>query len=296
MGCARSKARRYSEGGPFVVNGRGEFCALTGEPLAPGQKATVAPGTAGAGESGPGRRPGPALGTRPETPWTPPGRPGGAAPAAAGRSPLGTRLTKGAVGRSGAWAGRIATDGADTGPSPIGALPSVPALPGVDLERIARAAIPGAEPYGLAPLALTEAQVYGEGALPFSEPGVVVAPGTEGGLRRVEPYRQYVPPPPAPQDVCLVNGFDPRWGTPPGEWRGVVMRFEPTLGAYGFDAASIPVREAFLRTGDTRLRDWYEEVASRYRTGFMLQPYPTDDGSGQWAFRWIPRRQEVVCV
>src|SRR5260370_1181443 len=46
--------------------------------------------------------------------------------------------------------------------------------------------------------------------------------------------------PPTPSSnwsYCLVNGFDPRWGTPPDNYWGLPLQFDTTNGVYIYDHA-----------------------------------------------------------
>jgi len=248
------------------------------------------------------------LGTRLSRAWTPEIDVGRPAEDRSHFEAMGTRLESDAseieVGAAlGSGGGGLAEDGMpDPDGAPIGTLPSVPARIGVNFERVGRPAEITREPYGMLPLEASVDPLPGTISSPFSDlagglqGGGVGAQAGGGNLRLVEPFRQFVPPLPASQDLCIVNGFDPRWGEPPRVYRGVVVHFDYARGAYAFRPEDETLRLAFERSGDPRLIGWFDEMARRYASGSMLQPYKPGDGSGRWAFRWIPRRQEVVCV
>jgi hypothetical protein len=101
---------------------------------------------------------------------------------------------------------------------------------------------------------------------------------------------QFLPAPPASQNVCVVNGFDPAWGVPPSSVWGLPLPFDQSIGAYRFDPeyAASKVDAATLRS----LADKQEKVAQQWHTGLMLQPYMRSDA---WDFRWIPRLRTMVC-
>ena len=96
-----------------------------------------------------------------------------------------------------------------------------------------------------------------------------------------------IPPPPAPQEVCIVNGYDPAWGAPPSKFRGIPMEFDAALGAYRFDEA-YAIRNAgpYYDPGYTRTD--FDAVKQTYATGYMVQPYRRSDVPG-WSFRSIVR-------
>ena len=281
MAGERSRTCRCGNAEPFVVGSTGRFRTLAGQPLP-----RDLGGGRRSGRPAPGLPPGAGStwGARTAATWAP--------EADVGLPPLvhaGTTLVPVAGGPPTSGASTRAPQTPAPGPvvDPIGVRPAVAPLPAVDFQRVGRPAVPGPQPYGMTGSGAGAESLLGPGSSASGEGDV---------LRRIQPQRQYVPPPPAPQDFCIVNGFDPRWGTPPGSWRGVVLRFDPALGAYRFDPDSSVVRKNFARVESPELRAWFEEVGQRYRTGYMLQPYRPDDGAGQWAFRWIPRRQEVICA
>jgi hypothetical protein len=106
-----------------------------------------------------------------------------------------------------------------------------------------------------------------------------------------------VPAPPAPQRVCLTNGFDPRWGTPPATYEGVALAFEPASGTYAFDRAYAlahsPKDSAARPLYDTFALDRLERG---YGSNLVLAPWkPTL--SSPWDFRWQARvaPARIVC-
>jgi hypothetical protein len=103
---------------------------------------------------------------------------------------------------------------------------------------------------------------------------------------------QYVAPPPAPQEVCYINAFDPAWGAPPDKVRGVPLRFNPDLGAYEFDAGYAQ-RNANL-DGYPIAAESFRVLFDQWNGGSMLQPYKVA-GSSTWRYRWIPRARVVHC-
>jgi hypothetical protein len=122
---------------------------------------------------------------------------------------------------------------------------------------------------------------------------------------------QHVPPLPAPQETCIVNRFQPKWGTPPGWYNGIALDFDPKLGAYTFDSTRSDYAERLaayreqsiahsLGAGpppDPSLRSmsyWFSVLAGQYQSGYMLQPYKTS-GDKRWRTRWIPQRRRVSC-
>jgi len=97
-----------------------------------------------------------------------------------------------------------------------------------------------------------------------------------------------VAPPPAPQQVCLVNGYDPRWGPPPPSYLGVPLQFDVLSGSYVFDQAwaikNSPRishgQQAWSRADYNRIKTSYE------RSGLTLQPFRRSISS-PWEFRWV---------
>jgi hypothetical protein len=107
----------------------------------------------------------------------------------------------------------------------------------------------------------------------------------------------FVPAPPAPQRVCLTNGFDPRWGTPPATYQGVALAFEPNTGSYAFDRAyalaNSPKDSARRPLYDTFA---FDQVERGYGSNLVLAPWkPTL--SSPWTFRWQARvaPPRIVC-
>ena len=303
MGCGAKKPCACSHCGPFVISSKGQFRELSGEPMldAPGADSALAGGMPPSSGLPSGWRGG-SFGARLTKTWTPETDVGLPAVNAARYVPLGSGLSEDASGRAigvskGAGGSGIGVgESVEEGPLPIGTRPSVPARIGVNFERLGKAARPGLEPYGMMPLEAEEDAPIGSHTSPFYEPGGAGdLGGASGPLRLVQPLQQFVPPPPASQDYCIVNGFDPMWGQPPTTYKGVVVRFDPTHGAYEFNPRG-KMREAFMNTGDDRLLRWFHEMEERFHSGYMLQPYMPEDGKGKWDFRWIPRRQEVICV
>jgi hypothetical protein len=111
-----------------------------------------------------------------------------------------------------------------------------------------------------------------------------------GGRGRMVPLIPGSAPPlkPTPTPTCIVNGFDPRWGTPPADWKSVALQFDATTGAYRFDlrwallhspqdAFGHPLYSAFD----------FQKVKDNYGWQLWLQPYRTNVSS-PWEFRWIP--------
>jgi hypothetical protein len=103
---------------------------------------------------------------------------------------------------------------------------------------------------------------------------------------------QYLPAPPAPQDVCVVNGFDPAWGRPPERVWGLRMRFDESVAAYVYD---YEYSTAGVNLDYDRLaRQTLAEVKRAWDDGRMLQPYRRDDDT--WQYRWIPRMRTLTCA
>ncbi len=101
--------------------------------------------------------------------------------------------------------------------------------------------------------------------------------------------RVWSPEPTAPSDVCLVNGFDPRWGAPPSAYAEIPLRFDSTKGWYDFDRIDAARRAPRTPFGQPT---WdpveYDRLAGAYDQFFVLQPYRRAMGS-PWEFRWIQR-------
>ena len=198
--------------------------------------------------------------------------------------PMGARLET-------PWQGGEAPDGRDRRLDrrqelPLGARPSVADRAAVNFGAIDRPEPVTPDVYGMLPLGLIPGRVFGLGA-----------PGTNGGLQyHTDPaalvsegaLQQYIPPLPAPQQACVVNGFDPSWGPPPSEYMGMRMTFDPELGAY------IPPTPD--QAGPDDEEQWRPQILSRYQSGLMLQPYRDGGGdSGGWRYRWIAQRRQVSC-
>ncbi len=287
MACKSKAACACRSCGPFVINSQGAFTSLDGAPLdLDGSLGTsrqerqfdergfaIDQGGSGVARS-----------------WHPqPSRPTSDfdVPLGAGANDFTSSPHPGPIGSGGN--GQIPTPSATV--DPIGARPSVPARIGSNFAAVSRPGEAYREPYGLLPLQLTEQAVYGSQGAPFDNAGLV-DPSSALPSTPIQPTRQYLAPLPASQAVCIVNGFDPSWGQPPATYQGVVMQFDPTLGAYRFSPAAM--HPVFVAQEEPALMEWFHRVAPRYEQGQMLQPYKPNDGSG-WSFRWIPRRQEVVC-
>ena len=299
-GCRGTKPCACRDCGPFLINGKGQFRSLGGEPL----------------PAGAARR---SMGARLTELWKGSLRGGDPLHAHEGseshfRARSSPPLQVGMPGASGAatavpvsmrardraWS---QVPGSETwrpgqrnrvrGPSPIGTLPSISPGSGVSFEDFSTTPPRGPQPYGMLPLGPGPVDMQGGSlALGWEENE---APWESLPLMDVQPVRQYVPPPPAPQGVAIVNGFDRSWGEPPTSYKGVKMRFDPRLGGYAFDHSSDHVRQAFDATGQPALSEWYADIAHRYQMGLMLQPWRDDTAgaSPQWQFRWVPRRREV---
>ena len=153
----------------------------------------------------------------------------------------------------------------------------------------------------------TEPQVEGAppGSMPYVTPdgayGVVANSPSSGRIdmrqrTHVDVVRRpgvSMPPPPAPQTVCLVNHFDPAWGVPPPAYRGLHMDFDGALGAYRFDDAEAQRRHNLHR--NNLARDTYKWMSRAWEAGAMLQPYKVQ-GARRWRFRLIPRGRTVICA
>ncbi len=297
MGCRGGKPCACEDCGPFMISGMGRFNTLEGDPLP--YRAVKAPGRRARADQHLRRRftydaSAEPLGPRLRHAWTPEGDVGLPPSDRSTYVPLGSTLEEGLLGAPAGMsmgAGGQGGGGASesSAAEPIGTRPSVPARIGVNFERVGRPAVISHEPYGMMPLETGMAPPPGTIGSPF-------AGDTAESLRLVEPYRQFIPPLPASQDVCIVNGFDPRWGEPPRTYKGVVVRFDYAKGAYIFNPQDEALRQAFRNAADPHLMAWFKDMEQRYASGFMLQPYKPTNGDGSWSFRWIPKRQEVVCV
>jgi hypothetical protein len=207
-------------------------------------------------------------------------------------------------------------------PLPIGARPSVPPRPdpnlaGID-DPVYKPLVPPPPPYGMQPLGLDQTQFLGRGVtlkpVPPVASGGFYAPSSSGAVVAPLPgsaQTQYVPPLPAPQETCLVNGFDPAWGEPPAAFNGLPLDFDAQMGAYTFDPNRREYVDALERYRTQQLEHtlhggppadpylaqlahWHSHLASQYRTGYMLQPYKSGNEPG-WRTRWIPQRRAVSC-
>lgn len=297
MDCKGAKPCGCRDCGPFLINGKGEFRSLAGEPMARevsgrrrlARRSKLAEYVRGSHRGVPARPrrvAGPRFGTGaaglPPTPALPEGA-RLARDSASGRPglPLGS-------GGSGIAGRRDERPGVS-----IGALPAISPGPAVRFSDFERPLAEGLEPFGMLPVGAAEMP---GGAAAMDLGWDAAQPAWEDlPLLDVHPVRQFVPPPPAPQRVALVNGFDSAWGPPPDNYKGVKLRFDPRIGGYAFDYRSPTVRQAFLASGRPDLMDWYADVAHRYAMGLMLQPFRDDRAgtSDSWQFRWVPRRQEV---
>lgn len=296
MGCHGKSACACKTCGPFVIDPRGRFTSLDGAPLdmaAIEQHARRKRSQAGGmGLDGLGRR---VAGKGMEKPWRP--MPAGMPPESRQSSlSLGAEIIVDAASERPAGPLGAGGDGTIIPPAsegePLGARPSVPPRLGVDFARIGKPQASYQEPYGLLPLGMSEQQVYGAAGAPFDNEVFVDVPHGDG-LAPVAPDRQFLPPLPAPQGFCVVNGFDPRWGVPPSTYQGVVMQFDPGMGAYRFQPQAL--EHAFASQNDQALMQWFHNMKTRYDSGLMLQPYKDDPGSPNWSYRWIPRQQVVTC-
>jgi len=210
---------------------------------------------------------------------------------------MGVSIGSDGIGSGGrASGGSGAGDEGGPGEAPIGTRPSVPARVGVSFQRVGKVPPVSVEPYGMMPLGAEGEAAPTSGDLSYYQlAGSGDLGGSTGPLQYIQPIQQFVPPPPASQNFCLINGFDPSWGQPPKTYEGVVVQFDPALGAYRFSPHSPGLFEVFAKTKDERLMRWLDNMTERYLQGYMLQPYKPQDGTGRWNVRWIPRRQEVVC-
>ncbi len=182
--------------------------------------------------------------------------------------------------------------------TPIGTRPSASKKASINLTQIERPQPPPLMPYGRLPVELLPEVVFG-----LAAPGVDTryqsfrAPiaSTDGQ----QALRQFIPPPPAPQQPCIVNGFDPKWGEPPDEYMGVPLSFDPEVGAYQYDVAET-MRGLNLGWSSSAgpVAGAAVSLGQQYATGRMLQPYklPGRESPGDpWYFRWIAQRREVSC-
>jgi hypothetical protein len=111
-----------------------------------------------------------------------------------------------------------------------------------------------------------------------------------------QPTQQWVPPPPAPQTVCLVNGFDSTWGAPPDSYKGIALRFDPNYGAYVWDepyTLARSQRDAFGQFAFNRMD--FDLVQKFFSSNlYLLQPFRSA-GSPAWLYRWISNTRDVQC-
>ncbi len=209
-------------------------------------------------------------------------------------APMGSRFTRskriggsGSLGSGGPGGSRAATQRTEV------AFGSRPAVPERLLDEQGRSLTAREELPPLAePLAPPMDFVYGpDPRAQFGagyDPLLTASPVPEAMVRR----GQYVPPPPAPQETCLMNAFDPAWGTPPGAISGVPVAFDSALGAYRFDVAHAQAGGNLDQ--DLVASRTFKELWRRWEQGMMLQPYKVE-GSAAWRYRWIPRVRNVVC-
>lgn len=124
-----------------------------------------------------------------------------------------------------------------------------------------------------------------------SDPSVVLPDPTlavtEAALRRAPVPRPTLPA--APPPVCIVNGFDPRWGPPPDSAFGVPLRFDAAKGWYDFDRLDALARVAKTAFGEPAWdRLEFRRLASAYDEGYALQPFRRALGS-PWEHRFVLR-------
>ncbi len=102
-----------------------------------------------------------------------------------------------------------------------------------------------------------------------------------------------IPALPATQEVCVMGGFDPSWGTPPGAVQGLPVHFDPSIGAYRFDSAYSHSRKNV--DADLVAARFYEQQRRRWKeAGLALQPFKRP-GTSRWAYRWIPNVKTAQC-
>ncbi len=105
----------------------------------------------------------------------------------------------------------------------------------------------------------------------------------------------YAPPPPEPQRVCLINGYDPRWGAPPDTYKNIALPFDPSSGVYAFDRAYADRNSPTAGQGRPLYSDFeFSQLANFYASGWqVLQPFKRSMAS-PWEFRWVFRKAAPV--
>ena len=105
----------------------------------------------------------------------------------------------------------------------------------------------------------------------------------------------YAPPPPEPQRVCLINGYDPRWGTPPGTYKNIALPFDASSGVYEFDRAYADRNSPTAGAGRPLYSDFdFSQLANFYGSGWqVLQPFKRSMAS-PWEYRWVFRAANPV--
>jgi hypothetical protein len=106
-----------------------------------------------------------------------------------------------------------------------------------------------------------------------------------------------VAPPPAPQVVCLTNGFDERWGSPPSTYKDIALRFDPAVGAYRFDFGYAISASPGAREGRPDYERFvFDGVQRNFEAGMLLFPFRRTLAS-PWEYRWDypPNPPIVAC-
>lgn len=152
-------------------------------------------------------------------------------------------------------------------------------LPNAALRRVSSQLVDVPAAYRLVRL---ESLVRADPSLVPSDPTLAVS---EVGLRRVPVP---VPTLPAtPPSVCVVNGFDPRWGMPPDAVFGIPLRFDAARGWYDFDRGDALARVAKTAFGEPAWdRFEFGRLAAAYDEGYVLQPFRRALGS-PWEHRFV---------
>lgn len=127
---------------------------------------------------------------------------------------------------------------------------------------------------------------------PLPDPGTATATAAPAFVSALaqSPGVIYAPPPPEPQRVCLINGYDPRWGAPPDTYKDIAMPFDPSSGVYGFDRAYVDRYSPTAGAGRPLFSGFdLTQLENAYASGWqVLQPFKRTM-SAPWEFRWVFR-------